>query len=50
MFSSNFSCEVPPGKLFAVDFTANALLDVLDGLEQTDSGGFFAYDGSRIEY
>ena len=30
--------------------SASRLLTVLDGLQPSDSGGFFAYDGSRIEW
>ena len=45
-----FQKNVRPEKLFSTEFTANALLDVLEGLRLEDSGEFFAYDGSRIEY
>lgn len=30
--------------------SASAMLAVLDGLEARQSGGFFAYDGSRVEW
>lgn len=39
-----------PEKLFTTQYVAGALLDVLEGLELDDSGGFYAYDGSRIEF
>lgn len=48
--SEPFQRNVKPEKLFSAEFTANALLDVLEKLEPEDSGGFFAYDGSAIEF
>jgi len=48
--SRPFQRNVPEGKLFAPDFVAERLLSVLDGLAPDDSGGFFAWDASRIEY
>lgn len=48
--SRPFQRNVPEGKLFAPDFVAEKLLAVLDGLAPDDSGGFFAWDASRIEY
>jgi NAD(P)-dependent dehydrogenase (short-subunit alcohol dehydrogenase family) len=48
--SEPFQRNVRPEKLFSPSFTANALLDVLQNLGLDDSGGFFAYDGSRIEF
>tara|TARA_B110001452_G_scaffold158280_1_gene131756 strand:- start:245 stop:1021 length:777 start_codon:yes stop_codon:yes gene_type:complete len=48
--SKPFQANVKAEKLFTVEFTAGALLDVIEGLTPEDSGGFFAYDGSRIEY
>ena len=48
--SRPFQRNVPEGKLFEPAFVADKLLAVLDGLTSEDSGGFFAWDGSRIEY
>ena len=48
--SKPFQRNVPEGKLFEPAFVADKLLAVLDGLTSEDSGGFFAWDGSRIEY
>ena len=48
--SKPFQRNVPEGKLFTPDFVAERLLSVLDGLGPGDSGGLFAWDGSRIEY
>lgn len=48
--SKPFQRNVPEGKLFTPAFTAGKLLAVLDGLTPEDSGGFFAWDGSPIEY
>ena len=48
--SGPFQRNVPEGKLFTPEFVAERLLSVLDGLSPEDSGGFFAWDGSRIEY
>ncbi len=48
--SKPFQRNVPDGKLFTPPFVAERLLGVLDGLSPEDSGGFFAWDGSRIEY
>ena len=47
------ACDLPsikPEKLFTPEFSTNSMLDVLDKLSPEDSGGFFAYDGSKIEY
>lgn len=48
--SRPFQRNVPEDKLFTPAFVAERLLAVLDGLTPGDSGGFFAWDGSRIEY
>ena len=48
--SKPFQKGVRPEKLFSVEYTSGMLLDVLQGLTPEDSGGFFAYDGSKIEY
>jgi NAD(P)-dependent dehydrogenase (short-subunit alcohol dehydrogenase family) len=48
--SKPFQGNVPDGKLFTPAFAAGRLLDVIDGVSSADSGGFFAWDGSRIDY
>lgn len=48
--SEPFQKNVRPEKLFTPDYSAGAMLDVLTGLTMEDSGKFFAYDGSLIEY
>ncbi|MEO4041913.1 SDR family NAD(P)-dependent oxidoreductase [Hoeflea sp. CAU 1731] len=46
--SRPFQSSVPDGKLFAPDFAAGKLLDVLEGLEPSDSGGCFDWAGKEI--
>lgn len=46
--SAPFQRAVSPGKLFSPDQSAGYLLDVLDGLTPADSGGLFAWDGTRL--
>lgn len=48
--SQPFTSRVEPAKLFSPAYSAGELLKVLDALDANDSGGFFAYDKSRIEY
>ena len=48
--SKPFQKRVPDGQLFTTARSAGHLLDVVDNLEASDSGGFFAWDGSRIDY
>lgn len=48
--SAPFTARVKPGQLFAPQKSARHLLDVIDGLEPEDTGGFFAWDGARIDY
>ena len=48
--SEPFSSRVPPAKLFKPEIAAAHLLRVIDGLTETDSGGFFAWDGSSIPF
>jgi NAD(P)-dependent dehydrogenase (short-subunit alcohol dehydrogenase family) len=45
-----FQRNVPPEKLFSVDQTVAQLLTVIDGLNSSDSGEFFAWDGSRLPW
>jgi NAD(P)-dependent dehydrogenase (short-subunit alcohol dehydrogenase family) len=46
--SRPFQGSVAPGKLFNPAQSAGHLLRVIDGLTPADSGGVFAWDGSRI--
>ena len=48
--SKPFTGRVPEAKLFTSDKSATSLLGVLDGLSPEQSGGFFAYDGTTIDY
>ncbi|MDH3661314.1 MAG: hypothetical protein OEU92_15015, partial [Alphaproteobacteria bacterium] len=48
--SQPFQANVPEGKLFSPDFVADRLLSVVDGLETSDSGRQFAWDGKAIPY
>lgn len=45
-----FQRNVPPEKLFSVDRTVTQLLTVIERLESSDSGEFFAWDGSRLPW
>lgn len=46
--SAPFERGVPPGQLFTPDYAAERLLNVVDRLEKADSGGLFAWDGTRL--
>lgn len=46
--SKPFQGNVAEGRLFDADRSAICLLDVLDGLNPSDSGGIFAWDGTVI--
>ncbi len=48
--SAPFQDNVPNGKLFTPEFAVQRLLEVMDGLQAEDSGGFFAWDGTAIEF
>ena len=48
--SRPFQRNVAAQKLFTPAYAAGRLLDVLDGLGPGDSGGFYAYDGTRIPF
>ena len=48
--SRPFQANVPQAKLFTVAYAVTALLGVLDRLQPTDSGQFFAWDGERIPW
>lgn len=46
--SEPFQRGVPDAKLFSPQLSADHLIDVVDALTPADSGGHFAWDGSRI--
>ena len=46
--SAPFRGNVTPGKLFAPEFAAGRLVEVLDGLSPDASGRCFAWDGSEV--
>ena len=46
--SKPFQSNVPEGKLFTADHSAEQLLKVLAGLNNEDSGKCFAWDGQEI--
>ncbi len=48
--SQPFQRNVPPEKLFSVERTVNYLMAVLATLEESDSGNFFSWDGSRLPW
>ncbi|MCU0566227.1 MAG: SDR family NAD(P)-dependent oxidoreductase [Oculatellaceae cyanobacterium Prado106] len=48
--SRPFQRNVPPEKLFGCDRTVHQLLQVLDQLQESDSGEFFSWDGSRLPW
>ncbi|MGP1255928.1 MAG: SDR family NAD(P)-dependent oxidoreductase [Kiloniellales bacterium] len=48
--SKPFQRNLPEGQLFTPDYSVEALIAVLDGLGEGDSGGLFAWDGTRIPY
>lgn len=48
--SEPFQGNVPDRQLFTAERSARHLLVVLDGLTPADSGGFFAWDGTAIEW
>lgn len=48
--SAPFRSRVPAQKLFTPEQSADYLLGVIEGLTAEDTGGFFAWDGSAIQY
>jgi len=48
--SAPFQARVPERQLFSPETSAAHLLNVINDLRPEDSGGFFAWDGSRIGY
>lgn len=48
--SKPFQRNVPPEKLFSIEKTVSQLWTVLENLEQTDTGEFFSWDGTRLPW
>lgn len=48
--SRPFQRNVPPEKLFSCERTVKQLLGVLEQLQESDSGEFFSWDGSRLPW
>lgn len=48
--SRPFQGNVPAEKLFSVERTVSQLLTVIEQLQQSDSGQFFSWDGSRLPW
>ena len=48
--SQPFQKNVPAGKLFSVERTVSQLLEVIENLDEGDSGHFFSWDGSRLPW
>lgn len=48
--SKPFQGSVPARQLFESDKAARQLLNVLDGLNPSDTGNLFAWDGSRLPF
>lgn len=48
--SAPFQGNVPDGKLFTPQFSAEKMLSVIDDLTPSDSGNLFAWDGKQIAF
>ncbi|MGB7441981.1 MAG: SDR family NAD(P)-dependent oxidoreductase [Coleofasciculaceae cyanobacterium] len=48
--SQPFQSNVPEDKLFSVERTVAQLLTVIGNLDESDSGEFFSWDGSRLPW
>ncbi len=48
--SEPFRANIPPEQLFSPDTSADHLLRVIQDVTPADTGGFFAWDGSRIAF
>lgn len=48
--SKPFQKNVASDKLFTPEFSVKCMLNVIENVKMDDTGGFFAYDGSKIEY
>ncbi|MGB0907725.1 MAG: C-factor, partial [Maricaulaceae bacterium] len=48
--SKPFQKNVPNGKLFTPEYSAEKLLNVIDGATPQDSGSLLAWDGQTIPF
>lgn len=48
--SKPFQANVRPEKLFSTTYTVSQVLSIVDSMTDEMSGGFYAFDGSRIEW
>ena len=48
--SEPFTAGRPPDMILSADESAGHLLTVMDRLEASDTGGFFAWDGQSVPY
>mmetsp|Transcript_28320 Transcript_28320/g.58000 ORF Transcript_28320/g.58000 Transcript_28320/m.58000 type:complete len:292 (+) Transcript_28320:97-972(+) len=48
--SKPFQKNVKPEKLFTPEFSVSSMLDVVDGLDESKTGSFFAYDGQEVPW
>jgi NAD(P)-dependent dehydrogenase (short-subunit alcohol dehydrogenase family) len=48
--SRPFQRNVPPEKLFSIERTVSQLWEVMETLEEQDSGEFFSWDGTRLPW
>jgi len=48
--SKPFQGNVPEGKLFTPEFSAENLLSVIDQAQPEDSGSLFAWDGEKVPF
>ena len=48
--SAPFTRRTPPQKLFSPEYSSEKLTDVMGRLSPSDTGGFFAWDGQKIEW
>lgn len=46
--SEPFQANVKPEKLFTPAYTVSQMLAIVDSMTEDLSGGFYAFDGSRI--
>jgi hypothetical protein len=49
-FSRPFQSNVQKERLFPVDFTVGKLLDVIDSMEEDNSGGLYDWAGKAIPF
>ncbi|WP_051279039.1 SDR family NAD(P)-dependent oxidoreductase [Hellea balneolensis] len=48
--SKPFQSNVPEGKLFTPEYSAEKLLEVIEQIEPKDSGSLFAWDGKQVPF